>query len=320
MKITILKRLVVILMAVVILASAAVGVSAANQSLTSRGFGSGYCYQSGNYADNYDVYAYISSSSSFTVNAKNYNENSNGFVYWEFDLNQDYTYTCTFQATFSSSNSFASDAFKPYDGNPVFFSNKKVPAGSSVYFKDSTILSFADFNRISNTKYSVKVTVTFNPTLSNIALDHIAIYYPFYFGFSSETSVSVSNFSYTCSYDPGGDNLQKDYSGYFQQIISSGSGYPTPDGSALTEQGAAMSSAEGAVRDKSTSLASSVSTEWTQYQTSAKNAAVTLKPAASAVNNLYTLVIDAVPDEVIALFIAIAVLLFIGWLIGRVRE
>lgn len=315
-----IKRVFAAVCAILIVASAAIGVSAANQSLTSRGFGSGYCYQSGNYADHYDVYAYISSSSSFTVNAKNYTENSSGFVYWEFDLNQDYTYTCTFQATFSSSNSFSSGAFKPYDGNPVFFSNKKVPAGSSVYFDESTILSFADFTKISDTKYSVMVTVTFNPTLSNIALDHIAIYYPFYFGFSSETSVSVSNFSYTCSYDPGGDNLQKDYSGYFQQIISSGSGYPTPDGSALSEQGSAVSSAEGAIKDKSSSLMDSVSSEMSSNLTAAKNFAQTLKPASAQINNVYTAFVAVIPSEVKAMFISIALLLFIGWLVGRIRE
>lgn len=318
MKFTI-KRVGAVLLAVLILASAAVGVSAANHSLTSRGFGSGYCYQSGNYADHYDVYAYISSSSSFTVNAKNYTENSDGFVYWEFDLNQDYTYTCTFQATFSSSNSFSSGAFKPYDGNPVFFSNKKVPAGSSVYFEESTILSFADFTKISDTKYSVKVTVTFNPTLSNIALDHIAIYYPFYFGFSSETLVSVSNFSYTCSYDPGGDNLQKDYSGYFQQIISSGSGYPTPDGTTLDSSVSSINSAESALTGASSSLMDSVSSEWTANKNTAKTFLTTITPTANEIKNVYTTLTAALPDEVLALFAIIPLILFIGYLIGRVR-
>lgn len=318
MKITI-KRFGAMLLAVLITASAAVGVSAANQSLTSRGFGSGYCYQSSNYADKYDVYAYISSSSSFTVNAENYTENSSGFVYWEFDLNQDYTYTCTFQATFSSSSSFSSGAFKPYDGNPVFFSNKKVPAGSSVYFEESTILSFADFTKISDTKYSVKVTVTFNPTLSNIALDHIAIYYPFYFGFSSETSVSVSNFSYTCSYDPGGDNLQKDYSGYFQQIISSGSGYPTPDGTTLDSSVSSINSAESELTGKSSSLMDSVSEEWTANKNTAKTFLTSIQPTAVQVKNFYTTLTTALPDEVKALFAIIPLLLFIGYLLGRVK-
>lgn len=295
-------------------------VSAVSQSLTSRGFGSGFCDQSDNYADKYNIYAYISSSSSFTVNAKNHTENNSGFVYWEFDLNQDYTYTCSFQATFSSSNPFHSKAFKPFDGNPVFFSNKKVPAGSSVYFEESTILSFADFTKISDTKYNVMVTVTFNPTLSNIALDHIAIYYPFYFGFSSETSVSVSNFSYTCSYDPGGENLQKDYSEYFQQIISAGSGYPVPDGSTLDSSVNSLNSAEGVVKDKSSSLINSVSSEMSDNLSQAKALSTTLKPAALQINNIYNSFLSVLPAEVKAVFIAVPLLLFVGWLVGRIKE
>lgn len=316
---TTIKRVLSVFCACLIVALFAVGVSAVSQSLTSRGFGSGYCYLSDSYADKYDVYAYISSSSSFTVNAKNYTENNSGFVYWEFDLNQDYTYTCTFQATFSSSNSFASNAFKPYDGNPVFFSNKKVPAGSSVYFEENTILSFADITKISDTKYSVKVTVTFNPTLSNIALDHIAIYYPFYFGFSSETLVTVSNFSYTCSYDPGGENLQKDYSEYFQQIISAGSGYPVPDGSTLDSSVSSINSAESALTGKSSSLMDSVSSEWTANKNTAKSFLTTISPTATEIKNVYSILTAAMPDEILALFAIIPLLLFIGYLIGRVK-
>lgn len=311
-----------VVVTVILAAMAVTPVFAESQSLTSRGFGSGFCDQSDNYADKYDIYAYISSSSSFTVNAKNYTENNSGFVYWEFDLNQDYTYTCSFQATFSSSNPFHTKAFKPFDGNPVFFSNKIVPAGSSVYFEESTILSFADFTKISDTKYNVKVTVTFNPTLSNIALDHIAIYYPFYFGFSSVTSVSVSNFSYTCSYDPGGENLQNDYSEYFQQIISAGSGYPVPDeaASSLDSSVQSMHQAESSIFEKSDQLISSVSDTWTSNKNSVKEFTETLKPAALQMNNLFLVIHNALPNEVKILFIVIPMLLFIGWLLGRVDK
>lgn len=316
-----MKRLIAILISLIIALSFTVGVSAESQQLTSRGFGSGYCYLSDSYADKYDVYAYISSSSSFTVNAKNYTENNSGFVYWEFDLNQDYTYTCTFQATFSSSNSFASNAFKPYDGNPVFFSNKKVPAGSSVYFEESTILSFADFTKISDTKYSVKVTVTFNPTLSNIALDHIAIYYPFYFGFSSETSVSVSNFSYTCSYDPGGDNLQKDYSGYFQQIISAGSGYPTPDSAAadLKNSLSSLDSAEASLSSKADELRTASSSTMNSALSAAKDLPNKIGASTTFLATTFTSFWEAVPEEVTAVLLVCAAILFAGWLIGRIQ-
>lgn len=315
-----IKNIISVIISVSIFLLLSIGVNAESQTLTSRGFGSGYCYLSDNYADKYDIYAYISNSSSFIVNAKNYTENNSGFVYWEFDLNKDYTYTCTFQATFTSNNPFHTKAFEPFDGNPVFFANKKVPAGSSVYFEENTILSFADFKKISDTKYNVNITVTFNPTLSKIALNHIAIYYPFFFGFSSETTVTVSNFSYTCSYDPGGDNLQKDYSVYFQQIISAGNGYPVPNNSALQNSVNQHNTAEKVIKDKSDSLIDSVSSEMSSNITQAKELSTKLKPAALQINNIYNTFMTALPAEVKAVFIAIPLLLFIGWLVGRIKE
>lgn len=116
-----------------------------------------------------------------------------------------------------------------------------------------------------------------------------------------------------CYYDPGGDT-------YTQLIYEYGQGNPLPDVKDIKDQGNAMSSAEAAVRDKSSDLVSSVDSEWTGYQTDAKALATTLKPAANQINNLYATITAELPDEVKALFIAIPILLFIGWLIGRVRE
>lgn len=114
-------------------------------------------------------------------------------------------------------------------------------------------------------------------------------------------------------YDPGGDT-------YSQLIYEYGAGNPLPDVKDIKDQGNAMSSAEAAVRDKSSDLVSSVDSEWSVYQTDAKALATTLKPAATQINNLYATITAELPDEVKALFIAIPILLFIGWLIGRVRE
>ena len=116
-----------------------------------------------------------------------------------------------------------------------------------------------------------------------------------------------------CYYDPGGDT-------YTQLIYEYGQGNPLPDVKDIKDQGNAMSSAEAAVRDKSSDLVSSVDSEWTGYKTDAKALATTLKPAATQINNLYATITAELPDEVKALFIAIPILLFIGWLIGRVRE
>lgn len=300
MKITILKRLVVILMAVVILASATVGVSAA-------------------YVDMLDHALYYGNSSALSTGIALIDSGGAG------------TYEGAVKQWIPM---WALDSYEPGTTYTMKFSCT-VPQGKVLSFSDTTVLRYHDktssiksqlelqgaygsasYNEATST---VEFTVKFNTDISNLGGYPIYIY--LYCPISSQVynSNTTNQWSTSVEYDPGGSNYLE-YLADIRDQLHHGDGYPTPDGSALTEQGAAMSSAEGAVRDKSTSLASSVSTEWTQYQTSAKNAAVTLKPAAAAVNNIYTLVIDAVPDEVIALFIAIAVLLFIGWLIGRVRE
>lgn len=129
-------------------------------------------------------------------------------------------------------------------------------------------------------------------------------------GFNTVKAISQGVGAY---YDPGGDT-------YTQLIYEYGAGNPLPDVKDIKDQGAAMSTAEAAVRDKSSDLASSVDSEWTGYQSDAKALATTLKPAATQINNLYATITAELPDEVKALFIAIPILLFIGWLIGRVRE
>lgn len=116
-----------------------------------------------------------------------------------------------------------------------------------------------------------------------------------------------------CYYDPGGDT-------YTQLIYEYGQGNPLPDVKDIKDQGAAMSSAEAAVRDKSSDLVASVESDWSAMQNTAKSGVTSLQPAAATVNSAFGLVMDELPDEVKILFVAIPILLFIGWLIGRVRE
>lgn len=134
--------------------------------------------------------------------------------------------------------------------------------------------------------------------------------------------MTTGSWGWSCEYDPGGSKLTDEILSDIRDQLHAGDDYTPPSDavSSLDSSVSSINSAEGAVRDKSSDLVSSVAEDWTQYQTVAKNAAVSLKPAAATVNNIYALILDAVPDEVIALFIAIALLLFIGWLIGRVRE
>lgn len=129
-------------------------------------------------------------------------------------------------------------------------------------------------------------------------------------GFNSVKAISQGVGAY---YDPGGDT-------YSQLIYEYGSGNQLPDVKDIKDKGSAMSKAEAAVRDKSDDLVASVESDWSAMQSTAKAGVTSLQPAAATVNSAFGLVMDELPDEVKILFVAIPILLFIGWLIGRVRE
>lgn len=298
MKITILKRLVVILMAVVILASAAVGVSAA-------------------YVDMLDHGLYYSASTNISIGFNIYDSGGAG------------TYENTVKSWIPM---WALDSYEPGTTYTMKFSCT-VPQGVNLSFSDFYVLRYNakqanikstfkldgayGYASYDSTTGTVDFTVKFNTDISNLGGFPIYVYLCCTIDSQVYNKMITNSWSTSVEYDPGGSNFLEEYLDY---IVNYGNDNDLPDGSEIKSQGSAMSSAEGAVRDKSSDLVSSVSEDWTQYQTVAKNAAVSLKPAAATVNNIYALILDAVPEEVIALFITIALLLFIGWLIGRVRE
>ncbi len=106
----------------------------------------------------------------------------------------------------------------------------------------------------------------------------------------------------------------------YEQIMNSGSGNPLPSGgSDLGQAQNNLSSAEDALSNKSDSLASSVSNQWTTYKSTTQTFVTDIKPSATAVSTIYTNFVDSLPDEIKALLISIPILIFLGWLIGRVR-
>ena len=265
MKITILKRLVVILMVAVILASAAVGVSAA-------------------YVDMLDHALYYGNSSALSTGITLIDSGGAG------------TYEGAVKQWIPM---WALDSYEPGTTYTMKFSCT-VPQGKVLSFSDTTVLRYHDktssiksqlelqgaygsasYNEATST---VEFTVKFNTDISNLGGYPIYIY--LYCPISSQVynRNTTNQWSTSVEYDPGGSKFLEDY---LDHIVNYGDGNDLPDGSEINSQGSAMSSAEGAVRDKSSDLVSSVAEDWTQYQTVAKNAAVSLKPAAATVNNIY---------------------------------
>ena len=224
-------------------------------------------------------------------------------------VSPDYTYDCWIQITSEEAIEYKpfviSNSYKSYYSNSV-------PNLTGVYNNSSWIVSdslLGSLERISDKSY--KVHVYWNSNVTNFYSATLQLQQTVYCtGFNNIKIISQGVGVY---YDPGGDTFS-------ELIYEYGSANPLPDVKDVKEQGAAMSSAEAAVRDKSSDLVSSVESDWSAMQNTAKAGVTSLQPAAATVNSAFGLVMDELPDEVKILFVAIPILLFIGWLIGRVRE
>lgn len=279
-----IKKIVAVMAAVVMAVTAAVSVSADYLAL-----------------DNYGVYN--ASGKSITVGSSLKGEYS---CRWALSgLLSDYTYDCWIQFSFIDSipdNYFISDSYYLTSNYSGYFDSSL----SEYWFK--LVVQLGSIERVSEKSFTVHLF--WNSSVSEYYSATLYLAQEFFCNSGNIKWVGQGVGAY---YDPGGDI-------YSQLIYEYGQGNPLPDVKDIKDQGAAMSTAEAAVRDKSSDLVSSVDSEWTGYQTDAKALATTLKPAATQINNLYATITAELPDEVKALFIAIPILLFIGWLIGRLRE
>lgn len=101
-------------------------------------------------------------------------------------------------------------------------------------------------------------------------------------------------------------------------IYTYGNTYEVPKGGAdLASSQEKLSGAEKAVSDKSTALKDSVSSQWSGNKTTAMNFISTITPATAAVTTVLADITAVMPAELQAALVAIPMILFIGWLIGR---
>lgn len=242
---------------------------------------------------------------------------SNVYVYnvrWSLsNLTPDYTYDIFLDILFQDSVNL-DKIYLPENGDTLFYSIKNpnlwYPDSNTNYWTQITNVN-GSIEKISDKHIKLHVFYNYNTFGLNYSTLQISLPFRSYSG--GMTGIKVMSMGVGCYYDPGGDT-------YTQLIYEYGQGNPLPDVKDIKDQGAAMSSAEAAVRDKSSDLVASVESDWSAMQSTAKAGVTSLQPAAATVNSAFGLVMDELPDEVKILFVAIPILLFIGWLIGRVRE
>ena len=294
------KKVVAVMAAVVMAVTAAVSVSADFTTVDKYGF----FYYNGNSVTQINV------GDTIPLNKNPYSAR------WSVSgLSPDYTYDIfldiftdsAIDFTKLSTTSSGSDTHVYYSiNNPNLWYNTTTTSSW-------TLLSGVNGSIEKISDKHVKFHIFYNYNLSGLKYSSLQLCMNF-----GATAGGISNLkvvSQGCGayYDPGGDT-------YSQLIYEYGAGNPLPDVKDIKDQGAAMSTAEAAVRNKSDDLVASVESDWSAMQSTAKAGVTSLQPAAATVNSAFGLVMDELPDEVKILFVAIPILLFIGWLIGRVRE
>lgn len=236
--------------------------------------------------------------------------------FWALEsYNPDYTYTFIF--SFKTTTKLN---FKDHNLLDVLVANFKsgdLQPGDDGSYKDTKSYYNLSENYDSLNKiYTYVFKVVSNPSMSGWDGFPVYVYFRTYLK-SGNTKLTTNHWGVSCEYDPGGSKFLEDY---LDQIVNAGSGYPVPDGSTLDSSVNSLNSAEDAVKDKSSSLINSVSSEMQDNLSQAKALSTTLKPAAVQINNIYNSFLSILPAEVKAVFIAVPLLLFVGWLVGRIKE
>ena len=277
------NRLIAIMMAMLILFS--VAVNADYVDMIDYGFG----YRNTN--------NYLS-----WVNGAGSTITGNYFMwYWAIDsFDPDYTYTFTFR--FTSTESI------PTTSSFVYLSRQKYSTSQNL----ESVKCYSNLSR-DNNQYIATVKINFGL----LGITEFPAYVTMKLNNTIEITTTVNGWGISAEYDPGGSKFIEEY---LNQIVNAGSGYPVPDDSTLDSSVNSLNSAEGVVKDKSSSLINSVSSEMSDNLSQAKALSTTLKPAAIQINSIYNSFLSILPSEVKAVFIAVPLLLFVGWLVGRIKE
>ena len=309
------KRLIALLMAAVLLASAAVGVLAEDKYLTLTDYGFGTCISSNTTG------GYILKSPTYVSDAtKNFTlSRTSGtlFVYWAFPIKQDYTYTCTFSFTLTSSSRFSLSKL----GSPLY-SNVLAGYNDTVSVSSDNVLYSLTVDTANATSVIGSVSVSFNPTLSGIGLNDIYLYAMLKMSNSNDTGVTCSmpSFGVSCKYDPGGSEFS-DYLKDIRDQLHAGDDYTPPTSAAtdLNNSLTSLDSAEASLSSKAEELRTAGSATMSSAISAAQDLPNKIGASTTFLATTFTRFWEAVPEEVTAVLLVCAAILFAGWLIGRIQ-
>lgn len=287
------KRLIAILMAVLILASAAVGVSAAYVDMLDHGL----AYTNPNYYTlKYDIGA---GDSFYTYHSI--------VPYWALDtFDPDYTYTFSF--------SFTSDSNLTSNVQNVYLSNKKLTEISDIT-ASKVYLVFTKDQLESGYKY--EIIIKLNPGV--LGLD----YFPLYVYAACQVgkrTMTTNSWSVSAEYDPGGSNYLE-YLADIRDQLHAGDDYTPPTSAAtdLNNSLTSLDSAEASLSSKADELRTAGSATMSSAISAAQDLPNKIGASTTFLATTFTRFWEAVPEEVTAVLLVCAAILFAGWLIGRIQ-
>lgn len=301
-----MKRLIAVLLAVILSLIAAVGVSA-NDQITLDDWG---WYMSRNYE------SYITL------------ENlTDGWIIGRFmipwftatlDANYTYTYTTTVQIRYSGSDRFIIDHNYL---QTVYYNDGEVKSAGTTLKTYKTGLVTIELVSTDGNTVTYRIKYIFNLTKDNQQSGQYTHYLMIFNSGIDGVRCTIGNEILTCTYDPGGNYYDKLYANYLNQIVNAGSGYPLPDEAASTLGNSlnSLDSAEASLSSKADELRTAGSATMASAVAAAKDLPNKIGASTTFLATTFTSFWEAIPEEVTAVLIVCAAIIFAGWLIGRIQ-
>lgn len=286
-----MKRLIAILMAVLILASTAVGVSAAYVDMLDHGL----AYTNPNYYTlKYDIGA---GESFYTYHSI--------VPYWALDtFDPDYTYTFSF--------SFTSDSNLTSSAQNVYLSNKKLTEISDIT-ASKVYLVFTKDQLESGYKY--EIIIKLNPGV--LGLD----YFPLYVYAACQVgarTMTTNSWSVSAEYDPGGSNYLEYLADIRDQLHQGDDKLDSiPSNTDLSNGVSSIDSAESAILSASDPSGSALSDFSDKGKTTVTTINTSYRNTFAFINTLVTKVMDDL-DFGILVFLALTLGL-VAYVLGRIK-
>lgn len=169
-----------------------------------------------------------------------------------------------------------------------------------------------NYKIISNHNIS-NATSSGNPSNYRIPLNNITIDEDFNINSALNNDISISELS---------SIIESVINNQTQTLLQIGNNYNQIDQNIINGLGSAedqLSNAEDAIQNKSQSLVNKVASQWTANKGVASSFLTTISPATSAIGTVTDNFFEAIPEEIKNAVITIMLIVFIGWLIGRVE-